>query len=327
MSTREPFNNSTRSVNDSIDDPANETTDIALERAWKEASDQLPPMAVDSAILTRARQEVAAPARRFGFLPRSWFAPLATGSVALLVIGVSTGLLKQSDVPDSMEQFSEVELASRTDTVAGVTNTAVNDMRSAPRAAAPVLMDRSESTLERKASVSSGQSFSVTQAQPSEIANAVSDTRVAAAISTNASGAPQTEAGAIASAAATAAASPERKVYQKPALKRRAKSATERREASLSEDAIENPLIARINSARALDGRFVDSRLVQLFVTDKQWFDMLSQLVTQGHVELATELAGKFTLLRPTSLTPQELASLFARSAEQVRAKAAQSVN
>lgn len=74
--------------------------DTSVYQTWQRQSDEQPSMAIDSAILTRARKEVEAPSRRRGFLSKAWFAPLALASVAALVISVSDTFNQDAPMSD-----------------------------------------------------------------------------------------------------------------------------------------------------------------------------------------------------------------------------------
>lgn len=298
------------------------TVNPKLDRVWSEQSDELPPMAIDSAILTKAREEVAASRRRIGFLPASWVLPIGGALAAGLVLGVSLGTFKQSGAPDeaaivmSPTSVSEgarmrslaptpTPSASRKNfTVAEAESTKEDEAleqvlvkpleRQVPRApAAQAAMARSD-TGSSVANLTSQKATDPFKDEPAgnQIAKADSETTVF--VSTR-----RDESASGTSLSVTAA------------------QILPTKAPGNSKEAISDTLSEMLDEISDAQGNLDDRELDLFFTSEESWLISIQRMLTNQNEMRALQLAEKFKQRYPDAEVPQALQALFDRVPDQ----------
>lgn len=319
---------------------ADVTTNPELDRVWTDQSDELPPMAIDSTILTKAREEVASKHRRIGFLPASWVLPIGGALAAGLVLGVSLGTFKQqADAPEdaatAMSPLSVSEDAgirslarspmpmasTKKSVVAQVDSTQTEEEleqalvkpleRPVPRAAA------AQATVSRDDASGSIESMSVQAVRP----------KIQLESTKNKSTKDRSEEGRSpedksAEDQSIANAETENRVFVSPqrttvdggtAMSITASQIMVSQAPGNSKEAISDTLSEMLDEISDAQGNLNDRELDLLFATEESWTISIQRMLTNKNEVRALQLADKFQQRYPDAEIPPALQALFDR--------------
>ncbi len=283
-----------------------------LDRVWSRMSDELPPMSADSAILTKAREEVSATGRRRGFLPASWMVPVGGAFAAGLVLAVSFGTFRQqANEPGNVVALSPApayEIASVTPSSdqAEPRRQIVAEMSSIQKEEdelEQILVKPLERSVPRAPaaqgavapSAAAPQALTSTAVVEKDLMRrskktAARDETVFAASSQDATTVATLHDGANTASTLTIAAS------QTPGN---------------SKEAISDTLSEMLDEISNSQGELDDHELDLLFTSEESWLTSIQRLLTNQNKQRALQLADKFRQRFPDAAVPDKLKSLF----------------
>jgi len=273
-----------------------------LNQAWSQLSDELPPMAADSAILRKARESVSKKPRRIGFLPSSWIMPVGSALAAGLVIGVAITTLQEkpnAEIAGSQEITETAPALARKQA-----GNAYSLAASAPAAESGSSKVAIEAREERDDSLITPLVRSTPRAPAADAAVALDERSTSAmrkAVKAKAAHAPvpgstltrslvgqsNTAGTAVAAASMTAAGN--------------------------SPEAISDTLTEMLDEISDANGELDDRELDLLFDTEDSWLISIQRLITNRNEKRALQLAGEFRERFPDTVVPEHLKGLFGK--------------
>jgi len=256
-------------------------------------------MSADSAILSKARQEVSAPPRRVGLFPRSWIMPVGSALAVGLVIGVAITTLQQQP---------STEVASSSD----LSETAPARAVGAYGLAAPVSSDTllSDDASSRQSIIAKV----VTNRSKEQLTEEQRDESLITPLERSVPRAPAADS-AIALDQNSARAM--RNAVQ-PATEQSSPAATVIAAATISSagnspEAISDTLTEMLDEISDANGELDDRELDLLFNSEDSWLISIARLVTNRNEKRALQLADEFRQRFPDAVVPEHLQGLFSK--------------